>query len=135
MPEAACPPHGKVSWARMGCLDWPLVRELATEIPAHLVDWVTSEWTSQQIEQLPAGPITADALLADTGSCVVHCSTAQERLMCYLPPRELSLPGSTSSPRICRPLGDRFQGLRGEGFCGEIVLITVPAAHPTSKRF
>jgi len=73
-------------WARLGSLDRPLTRELTAEIPSDRLDWVTSDWTSQQIEQLPAGLITAEALLADTGSCVVHCSTGTERLMCYLPP-------------------------------------------------
>jgi len=73
-------------WARLGGLDCPLARELTAELPPDRVAWVTSAWTPQQIEQLPAGLIAAEALLADTGSCVVHCSTAQERLMCYLPP-------------------------------------------------
>ncbi len=50
------------------------------------VEWVTPDWTSQRIGELSVGLIAADALLADTGTCVVHCSTAQERLMCYLPP-------------------------------------------------
>jgi L-lactate dehydrogenase complex protein LldG len=74
------------SWARVGSLDRPLTREVAADLPPDCVDWVTTDWTPQQIEQIPVGMITADALLADTGSCVVHCSTAQERLMCYLPP-------------------------------------------------
>jgi L-lactate dehydrogenase complex protein LldG len=73
-------------WARLGSLDRPLARELTADLPPDRFDWVISDWTAEQIEQLPAGLITADALLADTGSCVVHCSTVQERLMCYLPP-------------------------------------------------
>ncbi len=73
-------------WARLGSVDRPLTRELTAEIPADRLDWVTPDWTPAKIEQLPAGLIVADALLADTGSCVVHCSTAQERLICYLPP-------------------------------------------------
>ncbi len=74
------------TWPRLGSLDRPLTRELTADLPVDRVDWVTSDWTPPQIEQLPAGLIVADALLADTGSCVVHCSTATERLMCYLPP-------------------------------------------------
>jgi len=72
--------------ARIGCLDRPPLRELTAEVAADRLDWVAADWTAQQIEQLPAGVITADALLADTGSCVVRCATAAERLMCYLPP-------------------------------------------------
>jgi len=75
-----------VPWDRTGSLDRPLTRELTANLPADRVEWVTPDWTPQQIEKLPVGLITADALLADTGSCVVHCATAQERLMCYLPP-------------------------------------------------
>jgi L-lactate dehydrogenase complex protein LldG len=73
-------------WARIGSLDRGPVRELTADLPADRIDWVTSDWTAQQIGELSVGLIAADALLADTGSCVVHCRTAQERLMCYLPP-------------------------------------------------
>src|SRR5271157_1170173 len=35
-------------WARTGSLDRPLTRDLTADLPADCVDWVTSEWTSQQ---------------------------------------------------------------------------------------
>jgi L-lactate dehydrogenase complex protein LldG len=35
---------------------------------------------------LSASVIVADALLADTGSCLIDCGTAEDRLLCYLPP-------------------------------------------------
>ena len=73
-------------WANMGALDSPLTRELTAELPPERVAWVTADWTALQIEKLPVGLIAADALLADTGSCVVTCTSSQERLMCYLPP-------------------------------------------------
>ena len=73
-------------WSRIGCLDRPLARELTQQIAAERIDWVSANWTAEQIEKLPAALIMADALLADTGSCVVHCGAAVERLMCYLPP-------------------------------------------------
>jgi L-lactate dehydrogenase complex protein LldG len=73
-------------WSRIGCLDRPLGRELVAQIPSERIDWVGNDWSAEKIEQLPVALITADALLADTGSCVVHCATAVERLMCYLPP-------------------------------------------------
>ncbi len=78
-------------WPRLGSLGAPacgsgLVRELTAELPAERVDWVTADWTAQRIGELSVGLIAANALLADTGSCVVHCSTAHQRLMCYLPP-------------------------------------------------
>ena len=72
--------------SRLGCLDRPLVRELVGQVAAERLEWVFNDWTAERIEQLPAALITAEALLADTGSCVVHCATSVERLMCYLPP-------------------------------------------------
>ena len=36
--------------------------------------------------ELSASVIAAEALLADTGSCLIACPTAQDRLLCYLPP-------------------------------------------------
>jgi len=38
------------------------------------------------VAKFSAGVIEADYLLADTGSCVVRCETAPDRLLCYLPP-------------------------------------------------
>jgi L-lactate dehydrogenase complex protein LldG len=73
-------------WSRIGCLDRPLLRDLTGQIPAERIEWVSNDWTAEQIEQLPAALINAEAILADTGSCVVHCATAVDRLMCYLPP-------------------------------------------------
>ena len=77
---------------------------------------------------MPAGLITADALLADTGSCVVKCATAAERLMCYLPPVCIvaarvdqiaeHLPAAWEPiSAVCRAADSR----------GEIVLITGPS--------
>ncbi|MGA2502156.1 MAG: lactate utilization protein, partial [Tepidisphaeraceae bacterium] len=115
-------------WARLGSLDRPLTRELTAEIPTDRVDWVTSEWTSQQIEQLPVGLITADALLADTGSCVVHCATAQERLMCYLPPACIVVARldqlAEHLPAAWAPISSTCAAKDSRG---EIVLITGPS--------
>ncbi len=113
---------------RLGCLDRPLVRELTGQIAAERIEWVTSDWTAERIEQLPAALITADALLADTGSCVVKCTTAVERLMCYLPPVCIvaarvsqiaeHLPAAWEPiSAVCRAADSR----------GEIVLITGPS--------
>ena len=74
------------AWASIGSLDRPLTRDLTADLPADRVQWVTEAWTAAKIEQLPAGLIAAEALLADTGTCVVRCATSDERLMCYLPP-------------------------------------------------
>ena len=120
MEGDACP--------RLGCLDRPLVRDLTAQIAADRVDWVSSDWTAEAIEQLPIGLITADALLADTGSCVVHCATAAERLMCYLPPicvvaaRVDQL--AEHLPAAWEPIS---AACRAPDSRGEIVLITGPS--------
>ena len=42
-------------WARIGSLDRPLARELAAEIPADRMDWVTSDWTRSRSSNFPLG--------------------------------------------------------------------------------
>ncbi len=117
-----------VPWARIGSLDRPLTRELTAEIPADRVEWVTSDWTSPQIEQLPAGLITADALLADTGSCVVCCPTAPERLMCYLPPACIVVARVDQlAEHLPAAWGPISKACAAKDSRGEIVLITGPS--------
>ena len=115
-------------WARLGSLDHPLTRELTAEIPADRHDWVTADWTPPQIEQLPAGLIAADALLADTGSCVVHCATAQERLMCYLPPACIVVARVDQlAEHLPAAWGPIAKACAAKESRGEIVLITGPS--------
>jgi L-lactate dehydrogenase complex protein LldG len=115
-------------WARMGSLDRPLTRELAADLPADRVDWVTPDWTAEQIEQLPVGLMAADALLADTGSCVVHCSTAPERLMCYLPPACIVVARVDQlAEHLPAAWGPISKTCAAKDSRGEIVLITGPS--------
>jgi L-lactate dehydrogenase complex protein LldG len=132
------------AWARLGSLDCPLTRELTADLQssrhgvpacgscavssADRIDWVTSDWTAQQIEQLPAGLITADALLADTGSCVVHCATAHERLMCYLPPACVVVARLDQlAEHLPAAWGPISAACTAKDSRGEIVLITGPS--------
>jgi len=115
-------------WARLGSLDCPLTRELTAELPADRIGWVISDWTAQRIEQLPAGLITAEALLADTGSCVVHCATAHERLMCYLPPACVVVARLDQLvEHLPAAWGPISAACTAKDSCGEIVLITGPS--------
>jgi L-lactate dehydrogenase complex protein LldG len=43
-------------------------------------------WDSHTIAELPLSVLSAEWLVADTGTSVVKCETSQERLLCYLPP-------------------------------------------------
>ncbi len=115
-------------WPRLGCLDRPLTRELTGQIAAERIDWASADWTAASIEQLPAALITAEALLADTGSCVVHCATAVERLMCYLPPVCVVAVRADQVaehlPAAWEPIAKACQAQDSRG---EIVLITGPS--------
>ncbi len=92
---------------RLGCQDRPLVRavfgaeagENATSSPQELpataqalgrpevqIVWREPDPDPKDLESLGASVIEADLLLADTGSAMIACPTAYERLLCYLPP-------------------------------------------------
>ncbi|HLA83258.1 MAG TPA: LUD domain-containing protein [Thermoguttaceae bacterium] len=119
---------GELSCSRLGAVDRPLARELVEGLAAAQVAWVDDQWDKTALGRLDAALVTADLLLADTGSCVVECRTAEERMMCYLPPvcivaaragslRE-HLPAAWQDlvPRIAEP--DRR---------GEFVIVTGPS--------
>jgi L-lactate dehydrogenase complex protein LldG len=115
-------------WSRVGAADRPLTRELTARLPAQRVAWATPDWQPRQMADLEAGLVAADALLADTGTCLVTCGTAQERLLCYLPPvcivvarlEQMSEHLPAAWPDIARRLAD--PGLRGE-----LLLVTGPS--------
>ena len=70
----------------VGAVDCPACRDLLSDFPADRVAWTRDGWDPKQMAQLPAGLVAAELLLADTGTCVVVNDTAEQRLMCYLPP-------------------------------------------------
>lgn len=73
-------------WPRVGAIDTPAAREATSGLSSEQIVWVGDDWMPQQIADLPAALITPECLLADTGSALVECRTAVQRLMCYLPP-------------------------------------------------
>ena len=73
-------------WRTVGAVDCPLCRELAADVPAEQITWTHDGWDAKEMAELSVGIIAAEMLLADTGTCVVSNDTAEERLMCYLPP-------------------------------------------------
>lgn len=76
----------EAKWPVIGAVDGGTTRELISLLPPDRVAWVNGDWPPTKIAELPAALVPAAALLADTGSCVITCPTAHERLMCYLPP-------------------------------------------------
>jgi len=73
-------------WQQIAAMDRPLVAELLGPLPAGRVAGLDTQWGPAEMAEIPAGLVQAEKLLADTGSCVVACHTAQERMLCYLPP-------------------------------------------------
>jgi len=76
----------QAGWTSIGAMDLPMVREAAGDLPPSSVNWQMADWPAPRIGQLSASIIEPELLLADTGSCVIACPTAQDRLLCYLPP-------------------------------------------------
>ncbi len=77
---------GQAQWNALGMMDCPTVRDAAADLPPGLADWATADWQPRRVAELSASVVEADTLLADTGSCLIACPTAQDRLLCYLPP-------------------------------------------------
>ena len=73
-------------YPQLGAIDRPVCRELVADLPVDRVAWAQSDWTPTGMADLPLGIVPADYLLADTGSAMIACHKAEERLMCYLPP-------------------------------------------------
>ena len=122
----------------LSAVDRPLARELTAVLEPDAVRWAPQDvaaaesagdqWQPPAMEQIQLGLVSADYLLADTGSCVVECNNPQERMMCYLPPNCLvvarkdqlreHMPAAWKeiAPRVAEP--DRR---------GEFVIITGPS--------
>jgi L-lactate dehydrogenase complex protein LldG len=73
-------------WKTLGSVQRPICRELLSDLTPQQVAWVKDGSQPQEMARLSAGLVAAQRLLADTGTCVIECNTAEERLMCYLPP-------------------------------------------------
>jgi L-lactate dehydrogenase complex protein LldG len=118
----------QAQWTSIGAMDRPTVHEATAELPASSVNWQMADWPSQRMAQLSASVIEPEVLLADTGSCLIACSTPQDRLLCYLPPacvviartsqlvEHLPAAWATIAPRVADP------ALRGE-----FVIVTGPS--------
>ena len=73
-------------WTTIGAADRSACREVTADLAEEQLHWARDGWDPQQMGELSAGLIAADRLLADTGTCLVANHTAEERLLCYLPP-------------------------------------------------
>lgn len=89
---------------RIGCQDRPLVRTVfhlppseasvgplpptaqALNLPDVQLLWNQPDPDPKHLDSLAASVLEADLLLADTGTAMIACPTAYDRLLCYLPP-------------------------------------------------
>ena len=77
----------QAQWTTLGMMDRPHgPRSRGPICRRALAAWAAADWQPQHMAELSASVIEADVLLADTGSCLIACPTAQDRLLCYLPP-------------------------------------------------
>lgn len=118
----------QAQWTSLGVMDRPLVREVIASLPQDTAKIAAADWQPKMMAQLSASVIEPEALLADTGSCIIACPAAQDRLLCYLPPacvviakvdqlaEHLPAAWTTFGPRVADP--ERR---------GEFVIITGPS--------
>ncbi len=117
-----------LNWTQIGAVDKPMCRELTAGLPAGRVAWERAGRDAEEMARLPAGLVEADALLADTGSCVMACASAEQRLLCYLPPVCLVV-ASAERLREHMPAawGEIAQRARESKRRGELVVVTGPS--------
>jgi L-lactate dehydrogenase complex protein LldG len=118
----------QAGWTSIGAMDRATIREAAAGLAASSVNWEMADWPPPRMAQLSASVIEPELLLADTGSCLIACPTAQDRLLCYLPPacvviartsqlvEHLPAAWASIAPRVADP-----------AMCGEFVIVTGPS--------
>lgn len=73
-------------WTSLAAAEGAVLRQLTARVPAEKLRWIDQQTTAEEMAGVSVGLLAADALLADTGSCVIACPTVQHRWLCYLPP-------------------------------------------------
>jgi len=117
--------HG---WTSVAPMDRPLCREAVGDLPAATLHWPKPGWPPTEMAELAVSVIEADALLADTGSCLIKCPTAEDRLLCYLPPACVVV-AKTEQLREHLPAawGEVARQCFAKDLSGEFVIVTGPS--------
>jgi L-lactate dehydrogenase complex protein LldG len=76
----------QAGWSTIGVMYRPLCCDAVKELDQKCIQWPKPNWAPREMAQLSASLITPEFLLADTGSAIIACPTAEDRLLCYLPP-------------------------------------------------
>lgn len=118
----------QAEWTSLGVMDRALVGEAIGDLPAGVAKPIAPNTPPKELADLSASVIEADVLLADTGSSMIACGTAEDRLLCYLPPacvviakvdqlfEHLPAAWSAIAPRVADPAQR-----------GEFVIVTGPS--------
>ena len=118
----------EASWTSIGAMDRPMVREATGDLAASSLNWQMDDWPSPRMAQLSASVLEPEVLLADTGSCLIACPTAQDRLLCYLPPACVVIARTSQLaehlPAAWASIGPR---VADPALSGEFVIVTGPS--------
>ena len=119
---------GQAEWVKLCGIDRPAVRAAAAGLEPERIEWAAADWQPRRIAEYQASVVEADALLADTGSCLISCPTAQDRLLCYLPPACVVIARTDQLaehlPAIWPSVVSRAGG---QSLTGEFVIVTGPS--------
>jgi len=115
-------------WNLLGAVDRPICRELTSELPSERVVWTRDGWPPSEMAEPPVGLVAAETLLADTGTCMVASDTAEQRLMCYLPPACIIVARTDQLAEHLPAAWPQIAGRTAEAeLRGEFVFITGPS--------
>jgi L-lactate dehydrogenase complex protein LldG len=118
----------QAEWTAIGVMDRPMVRESTAGLPPGVVHWAAADWQPREMAELSASVIGAEALLADTGSCLIACATAEDRLLCYLPPACVVIAGVEQlAEHLPAAWADVLARAAEPALRGELVIVTGPS--------
>ena len=76
----------QAGWTKIGVMYRPICCDAVKELDPASIQWPKPNWPPREMAELSVSVITPEILLADTGSSMIACPTAEDRLLCYLPP-------------------------------------------------
>ncbi|MGD0383093.1 MAG: LUD domain-containing protein [Thermoguttaceae bacterium] len=115
-------------WTSIGVMYRPICSDVVIGLDPKSIQWPKPNWAPDEMAELSASIVAADILLADTGSSLIACPTAEDRLLCYLPPEcviiarvdQLSEHLPAAWPIVARRVAER-------DLSGEFVIVTGPS--------
>jgi L-lactate dehydrogenase complex protein LldG len=115
-------------WTSVAPMDRPNCREAVSDLPPTMLHWPKPNWPPTEMAELSVSLIEAEMLLADTGSCLIVCPTAEDRLLCYLPPACVVI-ARTEQLREHLPAawGEIIPRCSEKNLSGEFLIVTGPS--------